>query len=53
MINDDCVDSFKGPIQYNSDNSIKTYRILLNLHIMIIIMNIDINFIKILNIIFR
>ena len=29
MINDDCVDSFKGPIQYNSDNSIKTYRILI------------------------
>ena len=29
MINDDCVDSFEGPIQYNSDNSIKTYRILI------------------------
>ena len=26
MINDDCVDSLEGPIQYNSDNSIKTYR---------------------------
>ena len=29
MINDDCVDSFEGPIQYNSDNSIKTYRVLI------------------------
>ena len=28
MINDDCVDSFRGPIQYNSDYSIKNYRVL-------------------------
>ena len=28
MINDDCVQSFRGPIQYNSDYSIKNYRVL-------------------------
>jgi hypothetical protein len=29
MINDDCVDFLEGPLQYNSDNSIKTYRVLI------------------------